>query len=139
MFLCPPRNDIPHGREHISAPAKHLPLLCCPSAALCHPAHSLMDGADGHGCLPDSRLTPPAHQREGARGGRGGGRGREHLHGCSTLSCQHEFEGQEHGGSSMAAQMRGLHHRKNVTTGLCSQLAALIGLRSSMLSAHCRI
>lgn len=37
-FLRPPHNDIPHGREHISAPAKHLLLLCCPSSSPCHPA-----------------------------------------------------------------------------------------------------
>lgn len=67
MFLCPPRNDIPHGREHISVPAKHLPLLCCPSSSLCHPAHRLMDGADGRGRLPDSSPTPPTHQRERGR------------------------------------------------------------------------
>lgn len=67
MFLCPPRNDIPRGREHISVPAKHLPLLCCPSSSLCHPAHCLMDGADGRGCLPDSNPTQPTHQRERAR------------------------------------------------------------------------
>lgn len=67
MFLCRPRNDIPHGCESISVPAKHLPLLCCPSSSLCHPSHCLMDGADGYGCLPYSGFTQLTYQREKGR------------------------------------------------------------------------
>lgn len=67
MFLCRPGNDIPHGCESISVPAKHLPLLCCPSSSLCHPSHCLMDGADGYGCLPYSGFTQLTYQREKGR------------------------------------------------------------------------
>lgn len=68
MILCLPSNDIPRGREHVSVPAKHLPLLCCPSSSLCHPAHCLMDEADGHGCLPSFRPdSTDTSKREGER------------------------------------------------------------------------
>lgn len=41
-------NDIPCECEHVSVPAKHLPLLCCPAAppSLCRRAHCLMDETD---------------------------------------------------------------------------------------------
>lgn len=101
MFVCSSRNDIPRGREHISVPVKHLPLLCCPSSSLCHPAHCLMDGADGCGWLPNSDPTQLTHQREGAREAT---RQNEKLDSCSILPCSELFQGQKHGGSSISAQ-----------------------------------
>lgn len=120
MFLCPPRNDIPRGREHISVPAKHLPLLCCPSSSLCHPAHCLMDGADGHGCLPGSGLTQLTHQRE-SEADRETKRQREDLDSSSTLPCQQAFEGQKHGGCSTQMSISTeTNQNKKIKNTLCA-------------------
>lgn len=83
MILCLPSNDIPRGREHVSVPAKHLPLLCCPSSSLCHPAHCLMDEADGHGCLPGFR--PDSTDTSKREGDRERERRREIQDRCSTV------------------------------------------------------
>lgn len=64
-------NDIPRDCEHVSVPAKHLPLLCYPAAppSLCHRAHCLMDETDGRGretarlvliAAPESERRSPA-------------------------------------------------------------------------------
>lgn len=105
MFLCPPRNDIPRGREHISVPAKHLPLLCCPSSSLCHPAHCLMDGVDGHGCLPGSGPTQLTHQREGGRQRDKETEGRPGWLLNTTVPASRQYEGQKHGGSPTSARL----------------------------------
>lgn len=102
MILCLPSNDIPRGREHVSVPAKHLPLLCCPSSSLCHPAHCLMDEADGHGCLPGFRHnSTDTSKREGERE-RDRGKSRIAAQQCG---CQQPYEGQKFGGGSVSTRM----------------------------------